>query len=173
VYARFPDCGEVLGALKAATAAYIASGRLTVARIIHGDCWFANIILTPSNELRFVDMRGLVGQRLTLCGDPTYDWAKILQSVLGFDELVFSLERAPLGYRATLASAYGALLRGAGVATGDVAVVCAGLVAGCLPFYEEEAVRAALWDFARQILNPTPGSDITQLLAAFQGTADG
>ena len=167
-YAAFADAPLALAQLTAAQEAYLTSGRQRVARVIHGDCWFANILLTPSNELRFVDMRGLVGSRLTLNGDPTYDWAKLLQSVLGFDELVFALPPAPLEYRRGLARTYGALLRQRSVRVADVVAVCAGLVAGCLPFYESARVRQGLWAMSRSMLQPEAGSAMAQLLAALE-----
>ena len=169
-YAALPDAAETLARLTAATEAYLASGRLRVARIVHGDCWFANIILTPANELRLIDMRGLVGSRLTLNGDPVYDYAKLLQSVLGFDEIVFGLAPAPLAYRAGLAREFGALLRAQGAVLSDVLALCAGLVAGCLPFYESASVRAGLWRLARSVLGE-PGGGGRGGSATFAGGA--
>ena len=32
-------------------------------------------------------MRGKVGDKLTICGDWLYDWAKIYQSIIGYDEI--------------------------------------------------------------------------------------
>ena len=35
-------------------------------------------------------MRGKVGDKLTICGDWLYDWAKIYQSIIGYDEILLS-----------------------------------------------------------------------------------
>ena len=35
-------------------------------------------------------MRGKVGDDLTICGDWLYDWAKIYQSIIGYDEILLS-----------------------------------------------------------------------------------
>jgi hypothetical protein len=32
-----------------------------------------------------IDMRGKVGSLFTICGDPMLDYAKLYQSILGFD----------------------------------------------------------------------------------------
>ena len=52
---------------------------------IHGDCVFSNIMLSNDNSLKFIDMRGKVGDTLTIYGDRYYDYAKIYQSVIGYD----------------------------------------------------------------------------------------
>jgi hypothetical protein len=33
-------------------------------------------------------MRGKIGNNLTICGDWLYDWAKIYQSLIGYDEIL-------------------------------------------------------------------------------------
>ncbi len=35
-------------------------------------------------------MRGKLGNKLTMCGDWLYDWAKIYQSLIGYDEILLS-----------------------------------------------------------------------------------
>ena len=119
------DAPRVLRLLLARLEAY----EPTCVRVVHGDAWFANILLDegsggdndaaaigeaatvvpPSLQppeasapcaLRFVDMRGCIGGELTLNGDPLYDFAKLLQSLVGFDEAVFDLPTVPPGYRA-------------------------------------------------------------------------
>lgn len=55
--------------------------------MIHGDPVFTNIILDKNKCIRFIDMRGLQGDTITTCGDPMYDWAKVHQSLLGYDEV--------------------------------------------------------------------------------------
>ena len=152
----------------------------TTVRVVHGDAWFANILLleggasesratgggdgsstsaagsrpaTSSNgagveaasvpcELKFVDMRGRLGDELTLNGDPVYDFAKLLQSLLGFDEAVFGFDAVLPDYRSTLLAAFFALLRERGVRPRDVLTVALCLMAGSVPFHER---REKLW----------------------------
>jgi hypothetical protein len=33
-------------------------------------------------------MRGILGKQLTICGDWLYDWAKIYQSLVGYDNIL-------------------------------------------------------------------------------------
>lgn len=58
--------------------------------IIHGDPVFTNIILNKYGKIKFIDMRGKVGDKLTIYGDWLYDWAKIYQSIIGYDEILLS-----------------------------------------------------------------------------------
>lgn len=56
--------------------------------MIHGDCVFSNILLTESGDLKFVDVRGVVGKNKTCYGLDLYDYAKIYQSLIGYDEIL-------------------------------------------------------------------------------------
>ncbi len=138
---------------------------------MHGDAWFANILLeegssdddnaaaicgaatavppslqppeaTAPSVLRFVDMRGCIGGELTLNGDPLYDFAKLLQSLLGFDEAVFDLPTVPPGYRAGLLASFFSLVRARGARPSDVFTITLCLMAGSIPFH---ARRERLW----------------------------
>jgi len=55
--------------------------------VIHGDPVFTNIIINNMNKIKFIDMRGRSG-KLTIYGDYLYDWAKIYQSLIGYDEIL-------------------------------------------------------------------------------------
>ncbi|KAI8110019.1 hypothetical protein M9434_001295 [Picochlorum sp. BPE23] len=57
---------------------------------IHGDPVFTNIIVNRYGKLKFIDMRGMVNSSFTKCGDIFYDYAKILQSLVGYDEILLN-----------------------------------------------------------------------------------
>jgi hypothetical protein len=75
--------------------------RFPVNPIIHGDCWFSNILLRKTRFIMF-DMRGKVNSHLTVQGHILYDYGKIYQSILGLDSIILYDElpnpdvRAPL-----------------------------------------------------------------------------
>ncbi len=56
--------------------------------IIHGDPVFTNILITHSGKIKFIDMRGKLGEKKTIYGDCMYDWAKVYQSLIGYDEIL-------------------------------------------------------------------------------------
>lgn len=54
---------------------------------IHGDPVFTNI-LWGKGGCKFIDMRGMINNEYTIWGDIIYDYAKIYQSLIGYDEIV-------------------------------------------------------------------------------------
>ena len=60
--------------------------------IIHGDPVFTNVIINSKNNIYFIDPRGIVGKKYTILGDIFYDYAKILQSVTGYDFILNDLD---------------------------------------------------------------------------------
>jgi len=56
--------------------------------VVHGDAVFSNVFLCANRKLKLIDMRGKVGDTLTIYGDVHYDWAKIYQSLIGYDYVV-------------------------------------------------------------------------------------
>lgn len=63
---------------------------LGIKRVIHGDPVFTNIMINNYGKIKFIDMRGKLGNKLTIYGDWLYDWAKIYQSIIGYDEILLS-----------------------------------------------------------------------------------
>ena len=55
--------------------------------VIHGDPVFTNILINDYGKIKCIDMRGMVGNTLTIYGDCMYDWAKMYQSLFGYDEI--------------------------------------------------------------------------------------
>lgn len=57
--------------------------------IIHGDYWLSNLLWCHKEKMIYmIDMRGRLGDVLATQGDKYYDYAKLLQSLYGFDSLV-------------------------------------------------------------------------------------
>jgi capsule biosynthesis phosphatase len=67
-------------------------GRLT---LVHGDPVFTNIILNSFGKLKLIDMRGRLGDVMTIYGDCFYDWAKVLQSLVGYDSVLLCRAQCP------------------------------------------------------------------------------
>lgn len=56
--------------------------------IIHGDPVFTNVLLDTNNNIKFIDMKGKLGNLYTLGGDAIYDLAKVYQSLVGYDHIL-------------------------------------------------------------------------------------
>ena len=59
--------------------------------VVHGDPVFTNILQTK-HDLKFIDMRGKQGDSCTIFGDTLYDYAKIYQSLVGYDYILNGTE---------------------------------------------------------------------------------
>lgn len=56
--------------------------------VIHGDTVMTNILINSLDKIKFIDMRGKMGDKLTIFGDFLYDWAKFYQSLIGYDKIL-------------------------------------------------------------------------------------
>lgn len=56
--------------------------------VIHGDPVFTNLFVNQYDKIKFIDMRGVINNTLTIYGDSLYDWGKIYQSLIGYDEIL-------------------------------------------------------------------------------------
>ena len=54
----------------------------------HGDPVFTNIMINNYGKIKMFDMRGKLGDIDTIYGDWLYDWAKLYQSLLGYDAVL-------------------------------------------------------------------------------------
>ncbi|KAJ9156553.1 Capsule biosynthesis phosphatase [Pleurostoma richardsiae] len=69
---------------------YEAEDKGVYAEVIHGDPVFSNAILSPDEQLvSFIDVRCRQENILTSEGDIHYDLAKVLQSLCGYDHILF------------------------------------------------------------------------------------
>jgi aminoglycoside phosphotransferase len=59
-------------------------------RVIHGDAVLTNIIVNEYQKIKFIDMRGKLGNKLSIYGDWLYDWAKLYQSLVGYDYILLN-----------------------------------------------------------------------------------
>lgn len=56
--------------------------------IVHGDPIFTNIFIDNNDDIKMIDMRGKIGDKETIYGDIFYDWAKVYQSIVGYDYIL-------------------------------------------------------------------------------------
>jgi hypothetical protein len=67
---------------------YYQKKKLGKFSVIHGDTVFTNILINNFGKIKLIDMRGIIDKTLTIYGDKMYDYAKIYQSLLGYDEIL-------------------------------------------------------------------------------------
>merc|ERR1711988_1087242 len=69
---------------------YQSERRYRYSHVIHGDPVFSNVLMTAEGKVYMLDMRGELGDVLTLQGDMLYDLSKVYQSLLGYDFIILN-----------------------------------------------------------------------------------
>jgi capsule biosynthesis phosphatase len=85
---KFEDASNVFREIVSKLKNYDVATKAT----IHGDLVFTNIIYDDSS-IKLIDMRGKLGDKLTLAGDMFYDYAKAYQSLNGYDCILLDKEQ--------------------------------------------------------------------------------
>jgi len=86
IYKKYTNSIQFYNNLSAGLLEY-ENNKMGIKTIIHGDPVLTNILLTNNSEIKFIDMRGELGDKLSIYGDKLYDWAKLYQSLIGYDEI--------------------------------------------------------------------------------------
>jgi capsule biosynthesis phosphatase len=80
---RLPLIEDVFIIIKSTIQSYL-NADFSFVGCVHGDPWFDNMMFSDG-EIKLLDMKGKLGDQFTLAGDRMTDWAKLYQSILGFD----------------------------------------------------------------------------------------
>lgn len=86
-YSIYPNSSELYQYLKNELTNYQNKNK-GILGIIHGDPVFTNIMLDKYGSIKMIDIRGKLGDELSIYGDIFYDYAKIYQSLIGYDEIL-------------------------------------------------------------------------------------
>jgi capsule biosynthesis phosphatase len=86
-YSKFKNHNEVFEKLSLELTDYEENQRGSNV-IIHGDTVMTNILINNLGKIKFIDMRGKLDTELTIYGDFLYDWAKLYQSLIGYDKIL-------------------------------------------------------------------------------------
>jgi capsule biosynthesis phosphatase len=132
--------------------AYAASG-LAKEGVIHGDPVFSNVIATQSDGLKLVDMRGKQGDVLTLRGDVMYDYAKVYQSVCGYDFVLLDRPRCNAYIDAMRSVADHEMSERLGAeGLRYLRIVTASLYFSLIPLHEEPAKMTKYFELCKDVL---------------------
>ena len=132
---------------------YCDSGRIRGVPFIHGDSWFSNIILQFDGNLKFFDMRGRLGDTLTTNGDVLYDYAKVYQSLLGFDSVLYDPD---IVRHSEIIVYFEEQVKLRGILLSDLKTVSVSLISGTLSFVDSEYMRKRIWNFVKDLMNSRP-----------------
>jgi capsule biosynthesis phosphatase len=107
------------------------------AGIIHGDPVFTNVFDTPTG-IKLIDMRGKQGDEVTLYGDINYDLAKIYQSLIGYDNILNSVEIDD-EYRSELVNYFESMI--SKEILKKVKLITASLLISMLPLHDDDETK--------------------------------
>ena len=133
---------------------YCNSGEIKSVDFIHGDFWFSNILLTFQNTFQFIDMKGICWKTHTTGGDPMYDYAKLYQSFLGYDTILYNGWQEESEYGQAMRSYYEHKLHKLNINLESVKAVTFALILGTLPFIEEKSKQETIWNWAKSVFMP-------------------
>ncbi|KUJ08724.1 nucleotide-diphospho-sugar transferase [Mollisia scopiformis] len=149
-----PDAAKYFERLNEFLDTYEAEEKGVRTQIIHGDPVFSNVILSPDESTAsFIDVRCQLSSTLTTEGDLHYDLAKVLQSLMGYDHILFlSLDALPSSSSPLLEEADEKILEnlrgifwewvegkyGLGVHRKTLLRITASLVFSLIPLHKEE-----------------------------------
>jgi capsule biosynthesis phosphatase len=86
-YSCFPDSEQLYNELYSSLENY-EKNKLGKLSVIHGDAVMTNILINNFGKIKFIDMRGKIGDRLSIYGDYLYDFGKLYQSLIGYDKIL-------------------------------------------------------------------------------------
>lgn len=86
-YSKFPNSKNICENLVKYFDGYEKNNSGTTT-VVHGDPVFSNCVINEYGQFKFIDMRGLQGDKETIFGDKWYDYGKIYQSIIGYDEIL-------------------------------------------------------------------------------------
>jgi capsule biosynthesis phosphatase len=146
----FENTEEVIAKLDPYVNEYVYRETTRIVPFVHGDPWFSNTLLSK-NKVIFLDMKGDINGTLTTNGDSLTDYCKILQSLLGFDSIVFGTEQP--SDLPQFRSYYMTELEARGYTRQDVLAVTACLIAKTISFFDSECkFRNEIWNLVVQIV---------------------
>merc|ERR1712000_341236 len=133
IYSKIPGSSDVYYSLMEHLSRYTSSERPEIC-LMHGDPVLTNILVNQFGKLKFIDMRGKLGKTCTLLGDANYDWAKLYQSLLGYDEILQG--RAVLtSYRNNLIAAFESKLLDFNVDLMEIRMIAKSLLFSLIPLH--------------------------------------
>lgn len=95
---NLPRLGEIVEVINRVIRGAVTDPAFQITNVVHGDPWFDNMMYDcRSQRVKLLDMKGKMGSVLSLKGDKMTDYAKVYQSILGFDYALYN-EEYPVEY---------------------------------------------------------------------------
>lgn len=119
---------------------------------IHGDLWFSNILVTYQQQIKLIDMKGKVHHTFTTGGDPMYDYAKLYQSVLGYDTILYN-KKVSEEYKNRIKSYTEQLFTTLGVSIDMIRNVSISLMMGTMHAISSLESKQRVWKWLTELMD--------------------
>lgn len=119
-----------------------------ICHIIHGDFWFSNIILEFKKNIKAIDMKGHLNGYITMSGDSYYDYAKLFQSFLGYDIILYG-DKIDTDYKEYLISIFNEECKKRDIDIDIIKDISFALVMGTFYFIENEETKKRVWKWIK------------------------
>lgn len=119
-----------------------------ICNLIHGDLWFSNIIIDYSNNIKFIDMKGKNYKTLTTNGHNLYDYAKLYQSFLGYDTVLYN-DDINQDYKIFMINYYEDYIKSININLEHLKTITFSLVIGTMHAINDEDTKLRVWKWIR------------------------
>jgi capsule biosynthesis phosphatase len=120
-----------------------------ISDFIHGDLWFSNILIDYSNNIKFIDMKGKLYNNYNTGGHIYYDYGKLYQSFLGFDEILNN-DNINKTYKNKLLHYYKNYLNSININIEHLNIITFSLVIGTFHSISNEETKIKLWNWIKK-----------------------
>ena len=120
-----------------------------ICHIIHGDFWFSNIILEFKKNIKAIDMKGHLDGYITTGGDSYYDYAKLFQSFLGYDIVLYG-DTINFEYKESLIYIFNEECEKRDINIDIIKNITFGLVMGTFYFIESITTKERVWKWIKE-----------------------
>ena len=127
---------------------YISDGKIDIVNYIHGDLWFSNMLIDFKGNIKVFDMRGKIYNTYTTNGDRLYDYAKLYQSILGYD-CVLNNDTIPSNYQ-SLREYFEKEITKHLICLEDLRTITFSLVIGTFHSIEKDNVKQRVWIWIKE-----------------------
>jgi dTDP-glucose pyrophosphorylase len=126
------------------------NNKFECSQFIHGDLWFSNIIISYTNNIKLIDMKGKLYNKYNTGGHIYYDYGKLYQSFLGYDEIINN-DNININYKNKLLIYYENYLESINIDLKDLKLITFSLVMGTFNFISNEETKIKLWNWIKNV----------------------
>ena len=131
---------------------YLEYSKINISSFIHGDLWFSNILVDLNGIIKCIDPRGAINETNTTNGDTLYDYAKLYQSILGFDYAVYG-EKIEYTYLNKMRAIFEDEVQKRNINLDVLKYITIVLMSGSIYFLDSFEKKERVWNLIKQTID--------------------